>query len=134
MDVSMRVSAAIAYVPVIGWLFVLLAQRHNAFAMFHVRQAIGLVIFLIAVPLGWAVITWLLSWIPFGFLIGNALFALVAVAIVFSLIAWVVGIINALRGRAAFLPIFGRLAFQKLFPVQASNKQTSADPKALKEL
>jgi uncharacterized membrane protein len=134
MDSSTRVSAAIAYLPVIGWLYVLLAQRQNAFAMFHLRQAIGLVIFLIGVPVGWAVITWLLAWIPFGFLIGNALFALVAVAIVFSLIAWVAGIVNALRGRADFLPIFGRLAYQKLFPAQAPNRQTGADPKALKEL
>jgi uncharacterized membrane protein len=115
MDSSSRVPAVIAYIPVIGWLYVLLTQRQNAFAMFHVRQAIGLILFLIAAPLAWAVITWLLAWIPYGFLVGNALFALVIVALVFGVIAWVVGIINASRGRAALMPLFGRLANQRLF-------------------
>lgn len=114
MDSSSRLAAAFAYLPIVGWLAVWLTQRRNAFAMFHLRQAIGLIIFLIAVPASWAIITWLISWIPFGFLVGNALFALVIAAVVFGVVAWVVGIVNALRGRAAFLPLFGRLVNQRL--------------------
>lgn len=125
MDLSTRLSAAIAYLPIVGWLYVLLFQRRNAFAMFHLRQAVGLVIFLIVAPVGWAVITWLLAWIPFGFLVGNALFALVIVAVVVGVVAWVVGVVNALRGRAAFLPIFGKLANQKL--------SSTTEPKVLRE-
>jgi uncharacterized membrane protein len=110
MDSSSRIFAAIAYIPVIGWLVGLLLQRRNAFVMFHVRQSIGLFLFLIVVAVGWAVITWLVAWIPFAFLIGAALFALVIAAFVFGAITWVAGIVNALRGRMSLLPVFGRTA------------------------
>ena len=113
MDTSSRFSAVLSYVPVIGWLYVLLLQRQNAFARFHVRQAIGLILFLIGVFAGWAVITWVLSFVlPFGFLVGNALFALVVAAGIYGVFAWIIGIINASQGRAAMLPVFGRRASQ----------------------
>jgi uncharacterized membrane protein len=110
MDSSARYSAAIAYIPVIGWLYVLLAQRRNAFAMFHVKQAIGLVVFLIASLLVWAVFTWIISQVPYGFLVGNAFFTIVILAYLYGIFAWVIGIINALRGRTALLPVFGAIA------------------------
>ena len=113
MDASSRVSAVLSYVPVVGWLYVVLLQRKNAFAMFHVRQAIGLVLFLIVVLAGWAAFTWIVSFlIPYGFLVGNALFALVVAALIYGVIAWIIGIVNASRGRAAMLPVFGRRASQ----------------------
>ncbi len=77
METSQRIPAVIAYIPVIGWLFVLLTQNKNPFAIFHVRQAIGLILFLILAAIAWAAITWVMSWLPFGFLVGNVLFALV---------------------------------------------------------
>jgi uncharacterized membrane protein len=110
MDSSSRVAAVIAYIPVVGWLYVLLFQRHNVFAVFHARQSIGLFVFLLAMFVGWAVITWVLGWIPFAFVIGNALFALVIAAYVFGVFAWIAGILNAARGRVALLPIFGKTA------------------------
>jgi len=110
MDTSQRIPAVIAYIPIIGWLFVLITQRNNPFAVFHLRQAIGLIVFLIAMCGGWAVLLWLLSWLPFGYLVGNALFALVIVALAYGLVAWIIGIISAGRGKTTLLPVFGRRA------------------------
>ncbi len=110
IDTSSRIAGAVAYIPVIGWLYVLLTRRQDAFAMFHLRQAVGLIVFLIAMFAGWAVITWLLGWIPYAFILGNALFALVIAAYVFGFFAWIAGIVNASRGRVALLPIFGTMA------------------------
>jgi uncharacterized membrane protein len=110
INASSRAAGAIAYIPVVGWLYVLLARRQDAFATFHLKQSIGLIVFLIATFAGWAVIAWLLGWIPHAFIFANALFALVIAAYVFGFFAWIAGILNAARGRVALLPIFGRMA------------------------
>ena len=112
MNSSERLAAALGYIPVLGWLYVLLAQSKSRFAIFHVRQAIGLVLFLVAVLGGWALIMFVISWVPYGFLIANALFALVLAAIVYSTIALVSGVLNASRGKPSVLPIFGRRALR----------------------
>lgn len=105
-----RLAAAITYIPVLGWLYAYLTSGRNAYVMFHVRQSIGLFLYLIVIFAGWGVLTWALSWIPWGFLIGVVLFTLVIVAAAAGVVAWIVGIINALRGRVALLPIFGAAA------------------------
>ncbi len=112
MDSSQRLGAAIGYIPVLGWLYVLLTQRNNKFAIFHVRQAIGLVLYLALIFVVWAAFTWVISWIPFGFLIGNALFALVLATYIYGLIALISGIVNASRGRPSIMPIFGQRALR----------------------
>jgi uncharacterized membrane protein len=110
MSASLRLPAAIAYFPVIGWIYVPLFHHQSELAMFHVKQSMGLFTFLIVSLVGWAVITWVLAWIPYGFLLGNALFASVIVAFIYGACAWVAGIVNAIRGRAVVLPLFGRMA------------------------
>lgn len=110
METSQRIPAVIAYIPVIGWLFVLLTQNKNPFAIFHVRQAIGLILFLILAATAWAAITWVLSWLPFGFLVGNVLFALVIASFIYGIIAWIIGMVSAGRGKTTLLPVFGRRA------------------------
>jgi uncharacterized membrane protein len=110
MEASTRIPALLAYVPVIGWIYVLFFQQNNDLARFHMRQSIGLVLFLAAVLGGWAVLTWLLSWAPFGFLVGTILFTLVIAAIAFAVVALIMGMIYALRGRMVLLPIFGQMA------------------------
>ena len=111
MNTSQRFPAFLAYLlPVVGWLYVLLFQRKNQLAMFHVRQSIGLFLFLAFTGVAWVAVTWILTWIPFGFLFGVALFTLVIIAIVVGAVTWILGMINARRGRVALLPIFGRMA------------------------
>ena len=110
MNEYSRVPAVIAYIPVLGWLYVLLLQRQNPLALFHVRQAIGLVLFLLGVAASWVVIGWVVAWIPFGILLSTALFAVVIAAAVFSIIALISGVIHAGQGRAIALPLFGDTA------------------------
>ena len=57
----------------------------------------------------WAVVGWLLTWIPYGFVISVALFALLIPVYVFGFAAWIMGMSNALRGRFAALPMVGGL-------------------------
>jgi uncharacterized membrane protein len=109
MSTSQRISAAIVYIPVIGWIYGFF-QRKNALADFHLRQSIGLIVGLAVSFLVWAVVAWILTWIPFGEIFAVALFTLVMTMFIIGVIAWVVGIINALRGKMNNLPIFGGIA------------------------
>jgi uncharacterized membrane protein len=95
---------------VIGWLYVILVKRQNSLSMFHLRQSIGLFVFLGAAFAAWVATSWIVSWIPFGFMVGMALFTLVMIIYIFGIIAWVSGIFYALQGRMALLPLIGKLA------------------------
>jgi uncharacterized membrane protein len=105
-----RITAIIAYIPIFGWVFAILAQRKDSFVVFHLRQSIGLVVFLVAVFLGWLGSAYLIAFIPYAMVVGMALFTLVITAFFFCLFAWILGIYNALKGRMVFLPIFGKLS------------------------
>ena len=108
---SQRFSAFIAYLlPILGWLYVILYQRKSKFAIFHTRQAIGLFLFLIVAFGSWAVIGYALAWIPFGFIFSMGLYTMVIVAFIYGFIAWLMGMANALQGKVALLPVFGRMA------------------------
>lgn len=113
---SSRLSAAFAYVPLIGWAYVLLTQRGNALAIFHLRQSVGLCLFLIGVLLAWVVIAFVFSLLPMLVALGVALFTLVMVAWFYGIIAWVMGVRYALSARSVPLPVFGHWANRRLFP------------------
>ncbi|MEO8397997.1 MAG: hypothetical protein ABI700_33695, partial [Chloroflexota bacterium] len=95
---------------IIGWLYVFFAQRKNALALYHLRQSIGLALFLIGALLVWAVVAWLLAWIPYLAIFSAALFTLVILAYLCGAIAWIVGVVRALRSQATPLPFFGNWA------------------------
>ena len=111
MNMSSRLPAVLAYLlPILGWLYVYFFQRKNSLALYHLRQAIGLVVFLIVTLIAWGVVGWLLAWIPYLSVLSIALFALVVSAYLFGLVAWLFGIYYALCDRESPLPLFGRLA------------------------
>lgn len=110
MGTSSRLAAGLAYVPIIGWLYVLVFQRSNTLAAFHLKQSIGLMLFLIMTFVAWAVVAWLLAWVPYMDLVGIALFTIVIAAYMFGLVAWLLGLTNALRNRLTPLPLFGQWA------------------------
>ena len=111
MNTSSRLPAVLAYLlPILGWLYVFFFQRKNSLALYHLRQAIGLVLFLIITLIAWAVVGWLLAWIPYLSVLSIALFALVVSAYLFGIVAWLFGIYYALCDRESPLPLFGRLA------------------------
>ena len=111
MNRPSRLPAVLAYlIPVIGWLYVLFFQRKNSFAVYHLRQSIGLCLFLLGALAGWAAIAWVLAWIPYAAVLSIALFAIVIAAYVFGVLAWILGLVNALSDRLAPLPLFGQWA------------------------
>jgi len=110
MSITSRVNAALAYIPILGWLYVILVQRRNALAVYHLKQSIGWVLFLIVVLAGWGVVAWVLAWIPYAFVVSIALFALVIAAYFYGFVALLLGLRNALRARAVPLPLFGERA------------------------
>jgi uncharacterized membrane protein len=110
MNDPARFSAALAYIPVLGWLYVFLMQRKSSLAVYHLRQSIGLFLFMIAALVVWALVAWLLAWIPFLAVLSAALFALVIAAYVYAVLAWVMGLVRALRSQTTPLPGFGRWA------------------------
>jgi uncharacterized membrane protein len=113
-----RFPAVVVYlVPVIGWLNVFLFQRKNTLAMYHLGQSIGLFLSLVATLTGWAAIAWVLAWIPYMGALSIALFTIVIAIFLFGIVAWILGLINALRRRTVPLPGFGASSFiRNLFP------------------
>lgn len=103
--------AFIAYlIPIVGWLYVFLFQRKNTLAVFHLRQAIGLALFLVGVFAGWAVVAYLIAIIPVMAVVSVALFSIVIAAFIFGFVAWIGGMLNALRSQATLLPLIGAWA------------------------
>ncbi len=103
-------SAAIAYIPVIGWLYVYLLQRKNPFAVFHLRQSVGLALFLLGTLIGWAIVAYLIALIPYMAAFSVAMFTIVIAAYLFGAVTWVMGILNALKSKSTPLPLFGQWA------------------------
>jgi uncharacterized membrane protein len=110
VNASSRLPAALAYIPIIGWLYVYLFERKNALAVYHLRQSVGLVLFLVGALAAWAIVAWIIAWIPYMAVVGIALFTMVIAAALFSALAWIFGLINAFSNRSTPLPLFGRWA------------------------
>lgn len=104
-----RVLAFLTYLlPIVGSLFVLLFGRRNALALYHACQSLALFLGVIVVPVGWAVIGWLVAQIPVaGPILAVALFALVIAAAIAVVVGWLTGLANALRARFIPIPVFG---------------------------
>jgi uncharacterized membrane protein len=108
MDKTQRFPAFLAYLlPVISWIYLAVFQRKNRFAIFHMRQSIGLFLFVILITLAWGLASWLLAWIPYAIILAVVLFTFPLVAYIFSAIAWIIGMINALRNMETPLPMIG---------------------------
>jgi uncharacterized membrane protein len=106
---SQRILACLAYLLCVpGWLIALAAGRQSRFVVYHVKQSVALALFLVAVLIGWGVLVWLTAWVSVLFIVGIAAFSLVIAAAIFGVIAWVLGMRNALRGQMAALPIVGQ--------------------------
>lgn len=111
MTIASRVLAVVDYLlPVVGWVYVYLFHRKDALAVFHLRQSIGLFLFLGGTVVLWAVVAWVLAWIPLMAVLAVALFALVIASWIFGFIVWVLGLINAVSNRLKPLPGVGNWA------------------------
>ena len=104
-----RPLAFLAYLlPLIGPLLVWLLARKNTFALYHACQSLALTLIAIIVPLGWALIAWAMTWVPLaGPMMAAALFALVIAAYLALVVAWGMGLANALRALHSAVPMYG---------------------------
>jgi uncharacterized membrane protein len=111
-----------------GALFVLLARQDDPFAVYHARQSLRLAIIGIAAPIVWAVVAWILAWIPLaGGMLAVALFALVIATYVGILISWIAGMIYSLKGQVRPLPLFGTRTARRRGQQAATTSETTTE-------
>ena len=90
--------AVISYLTFIGWIiaFVLYQNDKSEFAIYHIRQSLGIVIL--------GVVGWVIFWIPIlGWLCA-----------IFLFVMWLMGLIYAAQGEAKPVPVLGNF-FQDIF-------------------
>ncbi len=103
-------AALLAYLlPVLGPAYILLLRKDDAFSRYHAMQSLSIVAALILAPAVWILFSWLISLLPFGGVVAAYVFALVVAVYLAVVVAWVVGIVNALRARRSPVPFFGRI-------------------------
>jgi uncharacterized membrane protein len=93
--------AVVSYITIIGAVIALImnSEKKNAFAYFHIRQALGIFI----------------TFFAFGYFIGYFDSWMITSAFwVFIFILWIYGFMGALEGKMRVVPIVGEL-YQKLF-------------------
>ena len=101
-----RFPAFLAYLLLIfGCLYVFMFQRKDAFAVYHAKQSLLIMLTALAAPVVWAVVIWLLSWLPFGFLVGTTLFSLVIVTYISLVVIWLLGMVYVSQTKTKPLPI-----------------------------
>jgi uncharacterized membrane protein len=111
METTNRFPAFLAYFLLIfGCLYVFIFQRKDEFAVYHAKQSLLIMLTALATPIVWAVATWLLAWLPFGFLVGIAIFSLVIGTYIFLVIIWLLGMLNVSQTQTKPLPIIGSWA------------------------
>jgi uncharacterized membrane protein len=111
-----------------GALFVLLARQDDLFAGYHARQSLRLALVGLAAPIVWAVIAWILAWIPLvGGMLGVILFALVIATYAGILISWIAGMIYSLKGQVRPLPLFGTRTTRRRTTEPTTTTETTAE-------
>ena len=114
MQSTGRIPALLAYLLlVIGWIYVLLAHRHDKLAIYHTKQSIMLILAAVGGFIVWVVLGWVVSLIPIvGPLVATSAFALVIALYITLVINWIVGLVYALQAKSKPLPITGGWAEQ----------------------
>ena len=116
-----RLLAVISYlIPVLGSVVVFLVGRKNLFALYHACQAFALAMMVILLPVVWALISWVVAWVPLaGPTISAATFSIVMAGVLTFLILTVVGISKALGANVSPLFLVGKWGerlFVRLYP------------------
>lgn len=91
-----KTTAIIAYITVIGLIIAIILNndKKNAFAAFHIRQALG--VGLASLVIGVLNIIPYIGWLAF------------AVGSILLFVMWIVGLINALNGKMKPVPVLGK--------------------------
>ncbi len=114
MNKPKRYLAFLSYLLTIpGWLYVLLFHRKDELAVYHARQSMLLTLLAVGAPVVWAVVGWIISWIPYwGFIITVILFTLVIAIYVLLVVDWIVGMVYALQAKIKPVPVVGQWAWR----------------------
>ena len=109
MDKPQKTPAFLAYLlPVLGWLYVLVFHRKDEFAVYHAKQSLVITITAIGAPMVWAVVAWVIAWIPLvGPVVAAALFALVMLTYIVLVATWIVGLVYVSRAKMKPIPVVG---------------------------
>jgi uncharacterized membrane protein len=101
--------AFLAYLlSILGWLYVLLFHKKDKFAVYHARQSMTLTILAVVAPAVWALVAWILTWIPLaGSFVAATLFSLVIAVYVLLAVVWIMGMVYALQDKMEPLPMVG---------------------------
>ena len=112
MTSASRAFAVLSYLlGPIGWMLGLAVRRDDPLVVYHARQSIAIDALMLAAPLVWAGVAWLVSWIPsLGPILAVVLFGLVIATEIGALVALVYGVISAARGRIRLAPLVGSWA------------------------
>jgi uncharacterized membrane protein len=104
-----RTIALLAYlVPLAGPLGLLAARRDDSFTRYHAFQGLAIDLGALGTPLLWAVVGWVLAWVPTaGPVLGIISFGLVLAIEVLLLVARLLGAIWAVRGQLRPAPLVG---------------------------
>ena len=104
-----RFPALLAYLlPVLGPLYVFITHRKDRFSFYHAKQALTITLVAILAPVVWLLGGWIISLIPYGFLLMVSLFALVIATYLFLIYALIVGIANVSQTKIKPLPLIGK--------------------------
>lgn len=111
MPMSCRLKAFLAYLFLaLGGALVLLFSRKDHFAAFHARQSLTLTAAAVVTILGWILVAYPLSWIPFaGPILASSTFGLVIASFAVLFVCWVMGMIYAVRAEERRVPLIGNL-------------------------
>jgi uncharacterized membrane protein len=110
MNDNAKTIAIVSYITLIGWIVAIIMhnneQNKSEFAIFHIRQSLGLMLSWICIPL----IGMFVSFIPFV----GWFFGIVSVIVYVGVfVLWVLGIIAAINNERKDVPFLGQI-FQKL--------------------
>jgi uncharacterized membrane protein len=111
---SSQVLAFLAYALLIfGWLLVMVVARRDRFAAYHAKQSLGLSVAAIIGPLLWLIFGWVIAWIPIvGAVVAAASFSLVIALYIAVVVAWITGLLYAVRAQLKPIPFFGDWALR----------------------
>lgn len=107
----------LAYVTLIGFIIALVLNQNKEgeekrFGAFHLRQALGLIIFSIGIFIGFTILTTIVAMISFSLL---AIFSLLSTLIWLGFLALLIlGIVNAANGQFKEIPVIGGLSSKML--------------------
>lgn len=112
MSTNSRIKAFLAYLFLaVGGIVVLLVSRKDRFAVFHARQSIILTIVAVLAPAIWLLCAYVATLIPtVGAVIAMASFTFVIAVYLALIVAWISGMVYALRAEWKQTPFFGGMA------------------------